>query len=196
MSVCLRKLSKLLFPSFGEGEWSWRMVIYGREQKSNWEHQTLILFYWHHDSLNLFINFGSARNGHVVCPSTHSPIGGKRQRRRRFVTFFFVSLSFVLWPEKLKQNNNRKAVHKKTSTSHQPWTVADSEYIGGVKRGGDICEILRPEMKPKNIPKRLYSACLGFWEFFECASLFFCSFDARFTMCNKMKKSTQKENWK
>lgn len=68
-----------------------------KEEQSR-EHQTLILFYWHHDTLNLFINFCSAPCLFPHCPKhalTHSSIKGKGKRNEKiFLYFFFV---IVLW---------------------------------------------------------------------------------------------------
>ena len=88
------------------------------------QHQTLISFYWHHDSLNLFINFGCVPS---LSEHTHTNIHAWEQKQRgewRFVTFFYI---VILWPAKNKTkkswNKTKNRVHKNTSTSHKPWTV-------------------------------------------------------------------------
>lgn len=80
-------------------------------ENKNLEHQTLILFYWHHDSLNLFINFCSIRSHVATVVSTHNGQindGGGEGACNIFLSAF------------CGQKVETKEVHKKTSTSHKP----------------------------------------------------------------------------
>lgn len=83
------------------------------------EHQTLISFYWHHDSLNLFINFSSLTPTHslvstlskeISSHTTSTTSNNKTTQSRSFMcnvrSPFYTEYHHHLWPaKKLKQKS-------------------------------------------------------------------------------------------